>query len=674
MKIQRLDEATANRIAAGEVVERPASVVKELCENAVDAGATAVTVEIEAGGLVHIRVTDNGCGMSAEDLPVAFERHATGKIRSGDSLNAIETLGFRGEALSSIAAVSQVEITSRESGAQVGNRLVLHAGKILDQSECGCPEGTSISVDQLFYNTPARLKFAKGPAAEATQVSDVITRLILANPNLSVRFLNNKKLVLQSPGTGLLDAIRAVYGNDVARQCIPISTAQSGAIRYEGFLGAPEISRQTRSVQTLCVNGRPIRNQALSNAVQKGYGERLMIGRFPFFVLHLHIPFAAVDVNVHPQKMQVRFTNEEELSAQLCALVAQTWEAYRRSQMGLQTPHETSQPAKQDRAGDACETIEAGGQAPHEPEEAMAAGAPVQTDSAEKEGAAPLTGGANAPDLQPASYTAASTDDGAQPLRGRTLRERIAWMQQHYPPLSTEDDQMHEGVTGMDFPEPVNDRNAETQVQETEPEQEQLSFQTERGALGESPIVIGQLFETYILVQSGESLYIIDQHAAHERLTYDAYRQQIANRQVISQELLTTEIIPLTFAEMQAFGSLQELFCSLGFICEPFGPQEIAVRAVPVLMQQVPVVQLFHDILDQSSMGQTVTSFELQRERIIRSACRHSIKAGDRLSQVELQTLVQKLQENEQLTCPHGRPVALKVLRRDLEKGFRRVL
>lgn len=670
MKIQRLDEATANRIAAGEVVERPASVVKELCENAVDAGATAVTVEIEAGGLVHIRVTDNGCGMSAEDLPIAFERHATGKIRSGDSLNAIETLGFRGEALSSIAAVSQVEITSRESGAQVGNRLVLHAGKILDQSECGCPEGTSISVDQLFYNTPARLKFAKGPAAEATQVSDVITRLILANPNLSVRFLNNKKLVLQSPGTGLLDAIRAVYGSDVARQCIPISTAQSGAIRYEGFLGAPEISRQTRSVQTLCVNGRPIRNQALSNAVQKGYGEQLMIGRFPFFVLHLHIPFAAVDVNVHPQKMQVRFTNEEELSAQLCALVAQTWEAYRRSQMGLQTPHETNPPAKQDRAGDACETIEAGGQAPHEPEEAMAAGAPVQTDSAEKEGAAPLTGGANAP----ASHTAASTDDGAQSLRGRTLRERIAWMQQHYPPLSTEDDQMHEGVTGMDFPEPVNDKNAETQVQETEPEQEQLSFQTERGALGESPIVIGQLFETYILVQSGESLYIIDQHAAHERLTYDAYRQQIANRQVISQELLTTEIIPLTFAEMQAFGSLQELFCSLGFICEPFGPQEIAVRAVPVLMQQVPVVQLFHDILDQSSMGQTVTSFELQRERIIRSACRHSIKAGDRLSQVELQTLVQKLQENEQLTCPHGRPVALKVLRRDLEKGFRRVL
>ena len=234
---------------------------------------------------------------------------------------------------------------------------------------------------------------------------------------------------------------------------------------------------------------------------------------------------------------------------------------------------------------------------------------------------------------------------------------------------------MHESEqAGMDFPEPVNDRDAETQVHPKKPENEQLSFQTERGSLGEAPIVVGQLFETYILVQSGESLYIIDQHAAHERLTYDAYRQQVERSQVVSQELLTTEIIPLTFAEMQAFGSLQELFCSLGFICEPFGPQEIAVRAVPVLMQQVPIVQLFHDILDQSGMGQTVTSFALQKERLIRSACRHSIKAGDKLSQQELQTLVQKLQENEQLTCPHGRPVAIKVLRRDLEKGFRRVL
>ena len=609
MKIQRLDLETSNRIAAGEVVDRPASVIKELCENALDAGASAVSVEIEGGGMNSMRVVDNGSGIDAEDLPLAFERFATGKIRSGDSLMGLETLGFRGEALSSIAAVAQVEALSRTQGADMGSRVEIHGGVLKTHMPFGCPEGTAVIVRNLFFNTPARLKFVKNTAAESARISDVMLRIMLANPCVSFRFFNNGKLVMQTPGTGLEDAIRAIYGQSVLSQCIPV--AKSDALDFCGYVGKPTLARATRVAQTLVVNGRFIRNDVLANAVARGYSDRLMTGRFPFFVLHLNMPFASVDVNVHPQKLQVRFTDEALLSEKIAQAVKYAWQAYIHTSVTTDT-QSTSQ------AEEADVLL-------HEPQQA--------------EDLSDEAGTSETPDAQPEARI-----DLPASFPVPVLRE----------------------PGGIDLANSVNDKAQDSAVQ--------LTWEAEYAPVTTGHRVIGQLFSTYLLVESGDAMLIIDQHAAHERLVYDALRASIDAGKPASQELLPPVVVELTYAEMESFISLQPGFEALGFAIERFGETSLIVRAIPVLMDQRSVRELFTGALDLAQGGKLQGSLSLQRERIIRFACRHSVKAGDALSGEELRALVARLKENETLACPHGRPIAIRIDKRDLEKGFKRIV
>lgn len=629
MRIQLLDESTSNRIAAGEVVERPSSVVKELLENALDAGATSISIEIASGGLSMIRIADNGSGIHPEDLPLAFMRHATGKIRSGDSLMAIETMGFRGEALSSIAAVSRVTLSSRQKGSDLGSSISLEGGKVVDQGTVGCPEGTSLTVKDLFFNTPARLKFVKSPAVEAAKVSDVVLRAILSHPEISIRLVNNHKMVYHSPGSGLKDAIVSVYGKQVAHQLLPVSFLRD-SLNIKGYIGAQELSRQSHAGQTLIVNGRVIQSKLLSEAVQKGYGQTLMIGRFPFFVLNLEMPYANVDVNVHPQKVEVRFADPLAISESIT-------EAVQRAIALQQKVPETENPfvyhdEKNPHADDPAEQE------------------PRQLVLEEKKGAA-IT----------------DTEEKYTDYTKHTL-----WENEKQSPssfafrLGSGAYELHEDAGIM--PPRM------TSFEPAREEKETVEMTAERTSLGERPIVLGQLFETYLLVQSGQIFYIIDQHAGHERLTYDAYKEQILQSEVASQPMLVPDILSLTFSEMTAFQDHQSIFERLGFDVSVFGEKEVIVRAYPLVLGTVSFARFFTDVLDHILNGENVQMSDMVMHKLIRSACRHSIKAGDPLSLEEMEALVNKLRNHEHLTCPHGRPIAIRITKTDLEKRFGRLV
>lgn len=634
MRIQLLDESTSNRIAAGEVVERPSSVVKELLENALDAGATSISIEIANGGLSLIRIADNGSGIHPDDLPLAFMRHATGKIRSGDSLMAIETMGFRGEALSSIAAVSRVALSSRQKGCDLGSSIALEGGKIIDQGPVGCPEGTSITVKDLFFNTPARLKFVKSPAVEAAKVSDVVLRAILSHPEISIRLVNNHKTVYHSPGSGLKDAIVSVYGKQVAYQILPVSY-QRDPLKIEGYIGAQELSRQTHAGQTLIVNGRVIQSKLLSEAVQKGYGQTLMIGRFPFFVLNLEMPYANVDVNVHPQKVEVRFADPLAISDSITEAVQQSVALQQKGRKETESPF-----AYQEKDSSA---------------DALSEQAPQQMELEEKGQTDDRVPGFKEEDTQHIDYTKHTLwENEKQRPASFTFR------------LGSGAYELHEDASIM----PVYTTPFDTTKKAASP----VEMTAERRSLGEHPIVLGQLFETYLLVQSGQVFYIIDQHAGHERLTYDAYKEQILQSEVVSQPMLVPDILSLTFSEMTAFQDHQSVFDRLGFDVSVFGEKEVIVRAYPVVLGTVSFARFFTDVLDHVLNGENVQMSDMVMHKLIRSACRHSIKAGDALSQEEMEALVDKLRNHEHLTCPHGRPIAIRVSKTELEKRFGRLV
>ncbi len=639
MRIQLLDESTSNRIAAGEVVERPSSVVKELLENALDAGATSISIEIASGGLSLIRIADNGSGIHPDDLPLAFMRHATGKIRNGDSLMAIETMGFRGEALSSIAAVSRVALSSRQKGKELGSSIVLEGGKVVDQGTVGCPEGTNLTVRDLFFNTPARLKFVKSPSVEAAKVSDVVLRAILSHPEISIRLVNNHKMVYHSPGSGLRDAIVSVYGKQIVHQLLSVSY-QHDSLKIEGYIGAQELSRQSHAGQTLIVNGRVIQSKLLSEAVQKGYGQTLMIGRFPFFVLNLEMPYANVDVNVHPQKVEVRFADPLAISASVT-------EAVQRA-IALQQKGEE----KAERAFVYQKELPA-----EYPQQEQI---PQQLELKEE--------GVSRSDMAP-QVSAQETESGAD------YTKHTLWENEKQTPssfafrLESGAYELHEDA-GIMPPRtiPIASPNRGEEAVDS------VEMKAERKSLGEHPIVLGQLFETYLLVQSGELFYIIDQHAGHERLTYDAYLAQILQSDVVSQPMLVPDILSLTFSEMAAFQDHQDIFARLGFDADIFGEKEVIVRSYPLVLGTVSFARFFTDVLDHVLNGENVQMSDMVMHKLIRSACRHSIKAGDILSQEEMEMLVDKLRNHEHLTCPHGRPIAIRLSKTDLEKRFGRLV
>jgi len=625
--IVQLDQSLVNKIAAGEVVERPLSVVKELTENAIDAGATVITVEIADGGLSQIRVTDNGGGIPAEDLELAFSRHATSKIASLDDLFEVQTLGFRGEALSSIAAVAQVEMITKTPYATMGTRVEIHGGKILSSQKIGCANGTTVVVGNLFYNTPARRKFLKKPTTEAGYISDCLERLALGNPGLTLRYINNGKIIFQTNGNGdLKTALLNIYGRDVATKVVPVQ-ANVGDYHLHGLIGKPEIARGNRQHASFFINGRYIQSKLLSNAVEQAMRTMLPQGKFPLYALNLGLPFDMLDVNVHPTKMDVRFADEDAVFAFVETAVREAL-----TDQNL-IPSAKPRVIKKDEIP--------------EPEQLSIS----VRQRAEK----PLP--------KKTTSTTPSTKEVENVLREMYLAPSKAVAAAEKSKFSFEKPLKSE----VNFGEAGVASAASRPANETLPPAEK---KLSRFANGYN--IVGLVFNTYWLVTEGESLFLIDQHAAHERILYERFLENAKNRKVESQQLLIPIPLRLTPREKQLLADNIIYFQNFGFEIDI---DEFAIIAVPFLIKGPPESGFFADILDKiDQVGFSKESlYDHKTELIAMASCKAAVKGGDGLTETEAKALVAQLMELENpFTCPHGRPTIIEMTKQELEKRFKR--
>ena len=636
-KIIQLSPHIANLIAAGEVVERPASVAKELLENAVDAGATHVTIEIRDGGMTFLRVTDNGCGMTAEDAKTAFLRHATSKLRSAEELSAISTMGFRGEALAAIASVSRIDLMTKTADTIAGTSLQLEAGAVTEQSEAGCPDGTTIIVRDLFFNTPARMKFMKSDSVEAGKIASAVQAQALAHPEVAFTFIRDGKQVLSTPGTKDLKAtVYSIYGSQSAKM-VEVDTAWEG-YRLTGFVCKPTDARPSRSMQTYFVNDRPVRSKILIAAVEEAYRNQLMSGRFPACVLHLHVPANAVDVNVHPAKTEVKFLNEKAVfdCVHYGVLGALNRTTDRPEVTFRQAP--AYQPPRQE-----APAAPAQHSAPKSQQDffrTMTAEEYRNFSTAMK--TAPL----------PNQAAAAATADAVKASMPLTLRQEIpssSFRLDHIVPPTIQQE-----VAKMPAPEPVL------------PEQQQLQMPPEQPWR-----YVGELYNSFILVEQGEDAFLIDKHAAHERILFEKLR---ANQEAITSQALfvpvTCQLDPEAAAILLANRPLLD---TLGFEVAEFGENTVLVRQIPMDLPEQDIADAIEALASDLLTGKQQDQTALRDELLHTVACKAAIKAGWRSSQEELMLLAQQVMVNEDLKyCPHGRPICINLSKKQLEKQFRR--
>ncbi len=610
--IKILDENTANRIAAGEVVERPASIVKELVENALDAGSTAVTVDIIGGGIEQIRVTDNGSGIPPADVRLAFERHATSKIASGDKLTDIGTLGFRGEALPSISAVSKVTLTTKTKEEDIGVRISVEGGTVVDISQAGCPQGTTIIVKDLFYNTPARRKFLKRPQAEGGIINDMLASLALSRPEISIRFSIAGKTVFQTPGDGSLQsALYTVFGQSTAKDMLPVE-GKSGYVKVSGYIGGGALARGNRQNEIFFVNGRTIRSTPLSQGLESAMKERVMIGRFPICALNVTVPPEMVDVNCHPSKTQVRFSDEAYVRQAVYDVVFESVT----EQFNLKNAA-----------------------AAFVPEQAHQQRPPVFdfTENLQK---------------NPEPSGIESVDLGIKPPTKPMILKDSAYAAPNIQPQS-------------DFSDFI------TEEAPKEPSQQEMK---EPGASLPHYDLIGQVFSTYLLLRSGERLLVIDQHAAHERLLYDEFMKRFDGG-VYSQKLLVARIFDVTISDKAKIMDNIEALSQAGFEVDEFGVSTVRVSAVPVILGEPSISGFFSEFVDRLGELSSLREPERKRDRIIQMACKGAIKAGDSLAQEEIETLLRTLFESGSPPhCPHGRPIIIEITKRELERRFGRIV
>lgn len=667
-KIRLLTDEVIGKIAAGEVVERPAAAIKELVENSLDAGASAVTVEIRDGGISYFRVTDNGSGIPSTDIRMAFERHATSKINKSQDLFAISTLGFRGEALASIAAVGKVTCTTRTAADQTGIKVINEGGRITSIEEAACPEGTTFVVRDLFFNTPVRLKFLKKPATEAGLVSDLMMRLILSRPDVSFRYINQGKTLYHSAGDGKLEsAVFSIYGNELLRTMRRVEGCESGVV-IKGYVGIGESARGNRTHQSFFINGRYMRSNILSGAVESACRERVMIGKFPTCVLHLTMPYESVDVNVHPNKLEVRFQNEAGLFAAVEAAVRAgiaDRDALDRPPELLLTPDKpAAAPVSVTR-----QTTPAPTESPKTPAKpAMVAKATVVPQQP-----APVVPRAPIPEaprpvLQPAA-------EAYRPGGKYSMREAPAPYAAPAVPPKAQPVPLTRVVPAA---APVEEKkqqsapeNKPTVGRYSAPEAEQVA-----SFLPDAPKpmkLLGVAFNTFILVEYEENLLMIDQHAVHERLLFDrlmkAYDQHEAG-----QELLIPMIVTVTRREQELLSENRELLEGIGLTVDPFGDTEVSIRSIPMVLGQPQTRDFLHDILDQLESERGSISFEKRRASILQLACKKAVKGGDALSEAEIRDLVtQMIDRKVTPTCPHGRPLVVSLSHQELDKRFKRI-
>lgn len=686
-KIVQLSTHVANLIAAGEVVERPASVVKELLENAVDAGASKVTIEIRNGGMTFLRVTDDGCGMSAEDAKTAFLRHATSKLRNADDLAAIATMGFRGEALAAIASVSQVDLMTKTAGALSGVSLHLDAGNITEEEEAGCPDGTTIIIRDLFFNTPARMKFMKSDSVEGGKVASAVQMQALAHPEVSFTFIRDGKQTLQTPGNGDLGAaVYCVYGRDSAK-FIDVSSRWEG-YSLRGFVSKPSDSRPSRSLQTFFVNNRPVKSRLLIQALEEAYRNQMMVGKFPACVLHLDLPANSVDVNVHPAKTEVKFLSEK--SAFDCVhygVLAALNKTPDRPQIQLKTPGVTPL----DPLADSKKTILSESPAQH-----SAATRQIPTKKADffqtmtaEQYRQFTSAAASAPKPDPVAAKA-TIHAVASEMPAAEVHEPVTVPRPAVRPvLIIPEDPESEVLTQhpespapipAPAPEPSTTPEAATEPESvTEPETEvQQAISMPEVEQEELPMpkvtpwrLVGELYRTYVIVEQGDNAFLIDKHAAHERILFDKFREK--PHEIVSQTLLTPIPVRLRPDAAQQLLSKKELLDQLGFEIEEFGDNTILVRRVPMDLEEGSVADTLMQMADDLLSGRGADTDTVRDELLHTMACKAAIKAGWITDEKELLALVKQVMSREDLKyCPHGRPICTTLSKHQLEHQFRR--
>ncbi len=641
--IQQLSPHVADLIAAGEVVERPASVVKELVENAIDAGATAVVVEIQGGGISLIRITDNGCGIAPGELSTAFLRHATSKLRRSEDLAAIGTLGFRGEALAAISAVSRLDVFSRQRGAQTGASLHLEGGVPEAVEEAGCPEGTTMAVRELFYNTPARRKFMKTDSAEAAAAAAVVSQIALSHPEISVRLIRDGREELHTPGDGrLLSAIYAARGRDFALGLVEVDGGGEG-VAVKGYVTEPLAGRGSRAMQTFFCCGRIIRSSLLTAALEEAYANRQMKGRFPGCVLHIDLPLHQVDVNVHPAKTVVKFVNERALFSAVHHTVADALDAAGRasaSQAVPPTPPPAPPPPSEPQAGKTAprdgfyQTMDAqtfrGKTAPQRVGEIRAAGSE-------------LGGRLTFRDAAPPRYGDRSLQSAVRPT----------------PPARRE-------ALPASVPAPAAEKEPAAPAGQTALPPEQTTF-TPKPAPWR---FAGEILRTYIVAEDGDEVWLIDKHAAHERINFD--RLKAGAEPIMRQQLLAPLAVELPREQYAALLENLPLLEEFGFEAEDFGSGCLMVRGVPADLDEGLVRETLEDLSEKLLTGGNADPAAVRDAMLHTMACKAAIKGGWTSDPAELRALIERVQSGEVQYCPHGRPVKVKISKYEIEKMFKR--
>lgn len=679
-KINILSAQVYNRIAAGEVVDRPYSVVKELVENAIDAGATEIEIYVEGGGKQLIRVVDNGGGISRDDLHAAFLPHATSKIAKADDLERIMTLGFRGEAVASIAAVSKMTITSKVSGENC-YRLTSDGGKLGEIVEAAGGDGTDVSVEMLFFNTPVRLGFLKSDKSEETDITNFVSRFILNRPDISFRYYVGGKRILQSFGGGEEEAVVGVYGASILKDCYKIDASKHG-IRLRGYIGNQNFSKPNKTYQSVFLNGRYIINSTISAAVSNAYASYLMKRQYPFYVLYIDMPTEIVDVNVHPNKADVRFADNQTVYGCIYSVISAVLDGQPKALEYLVS----------DKTAVASE-IEAEAEKVMSPKAAPASAVPFSAPKKEKPRNAPLNNLAKGvvsfsyedarrelEKVRPSKTTSMElpfepepkAEENAVPVQSvpaekKSLRETYA------------DLQVEKNILEVNSPEAAlavkTQGNSEDFFAENKRFLEELETKAKQNKIDVSSCAYaGKLFNTYLLYERGDEVYIIDQHAAHERLIFDRLKEQMRTRKVLQQPMLLPYVLNLNAFESAFIREKMENIREIGFDIDEFGNNAFKVSAVPLDLQSIDLALFFNEILGDISGYRSIKLEDLLKDKLATAACKAAVKGGMDLTREETDRLFRLMDGNMGLKCPHGRPVVVKMTKTELEKMFKRIV
>ncbi len=650
--IRLMDKSLAEKIAAGEVVERPGSIVKELCENSIDAGSSAITIEIRNGGISLIRITDNGSGIPADEVALAFVRHSTSKMYSLEELENISYLGFRGEALASIAAVSELKMVTRTKLSDIGVSILISGGETVSQHDVGCPQGTDITVENLFFNTPARRKFLKKPSSEAAYIGDIVSRLIMAYPSVSIKFVQDGRTVLHSPGNGRLnDAIMSVYGRTAAENMLPVQYDGNG-IKISGLISNSQLEKNNKSYQSLFINGRYVKDKIVAAAVMNGYVNNITIGKFPMYILFLQMDGTMVDVNVHPNKLEVRFSDDKLIYDSVTQAVMQALSV--KNEIPPLIVEKNCQADKAELT-------------PYKVVKIDSESVNIVSKPTQKQNDGQNISDALKPDVSIPSATSAA-ESTASAISVKPIFNEV----------NIPDKAKDEEVPRIkDEPE----QTAVIDVFETDKREantEQMSFahysSDAKKDLFSDYKMIGQIFATYVLVESDDTVYLIDQHAAHERLLYERLVKSFQSGNPMIQTLLAPQILKLNFVEREKFISISDELQGLGYEFDEFGDVGYIIRSVPVLMGRPCGIEMIQQILADFDHLRSCKAVDIKRQRLMQMACKHAIKAGDRLTNDELEAVMDMIRiEKVPLSCPHGRPILVSLTKKELELRFKRI-